>query len=65
MQEQIWTPLVMYCVNCSHQVIGYRNKDGKVKIQCPKCGVKYVSQKKGRRHEQIDVYAPEGQVALS
>lgn len=65
MQTQEWKPAVMYCVNCAEKIVGYRNADGKVKVECPRCGVKYVSQRKSRRHEQIDVYAPVGQVALN
>ena len=65
MQEQEWKCAVLFCVNCAEKIIGFRNKEGKVKVECPKCGARYVSQKKGRRHEQIDVYAPVGQAALN
>jgi len=64
MTEQEWKPAYMYCMNCAEKVVGFRNKEGKVKIECPKCGVKYVSQRKSRRHETIDVYAPAQQEML-
>ncbi len=63
MKKEIWTPFEMFCPNCAEHLYAVRNEEGRVKVQCPRCGVKYVSQLKGRRHEQIDMYAPAGQVA--
>ncbi len=55
---------VMYCVNCAEKVVGCRDKDGRAKIICHRCGAQYVSKRMGRRHDRIDVYAPIGQVAI-
>ncbi len=37
-----WTPVARYCSNCGRKIIGYRNKDGLLKMQCPYCKVCYV-----------------------
>ena len=44
------------------KIIGYRNKDGLLKMQCPYCRVVYVSRKMSRRKEVVEVTAPQGQV---
>lgn len=35
MQTKDWKPAVMYCVNCAEKIVGYRNVEGKVKVECP------------------------------
>lgn len=55
-----WTPVAMYCSNCGHLIYGYRNEEGKIKYECSKCKVIAIRIQKGRRHDRIDVYAPEG-----
>ena len=57
-----WTPIPMYCSNCGELLYGYRNDEGKIKYECKRCGTVAVRVQKGRRHDKIDLYAPEGQV---
>ena len=52
----------MYCSNCGALLYGYRNDEGKIKYECKRCGTVAVRVQKGRRHDKIDLYAPEGQV---
>ena len=49
------------CNNCFGKVEGYRNETGLIRFQCGKCGTTMVSKVIGRRHVQLDVYAPQGQ----
>ncbi len=49
------------CNNCFEKIIGFRDETGLLKYQCPKCGTVTVSKVVGRRHIQLDVYAPKGQ----
>ena len=60
-----WKLAMMYCPNCGHLVMGYRNEDGIAKMECPVCKLCMVSKQKSRRHETLDIYAPVGQVALN
>lgn len=54
-------PIAMVCNNCFRQHIGIRDETGLIKFQCPRCGSVTVSRVMGRRHVQIDLYAPKGQ----
>lgn len=56
MQE--WKPIIRHCRNCGAKMVGFKNKDGVIKVQCPKCGVCSVSKMIDRRHERCDTYAP-------
>ena len=56
------TTIPMYCSNCGELLYGYRNDEGKIKYECKRCGTVAVRVQKGRRHDKIDLYAPEGQV---
>lgn len=49
------------CNNCLRQTIGYRDENGMIKYQCPRCGAVNISKVMGRRHIQFDLYAPSGQ----
>lgn len=40
-----WTPTARYCSNCGKKIIGYRNSEGMLKVQCQYCGVLYVSKR--------------------
>ena len=62
--DNTWKPMVMYCNNCAQKLIGFANGTGTVKYECPRCQCKLISKPKGRRHTQIDIFAPQGQVAL-
>lgn len=50
----------MYCSNCGHLNYGYTNEEGKTKYKCEKCGCVAVRIRKGRRHDHIDLFAPDG-----
>ena len=56
-----WTPTARYCSNCGKKIIGYRNGEGMLKVQCQYCGVLYVSKRINRRKERVEIIAPEGQ----
>ena len=55
------TPVFGFCRNCGHKIMGFRNKDGLMKMECPYCHTRYVSKEKSRRHIVEDIYAPSGQ----
>lgn len=59
------TPVKFRCVNCNYESIGYQSEDGLIKFKCPRCGSVTISKMMTRRHIRLDVYAPEGQVALN
>ena len=49
------------CNNCFRKTMGIRDETGRIKYKCSKCGTVTVSKVMGRRHVQIDMYAPQGQ----
>lgn len=49
------------CNNCFQQTMGIRDENGIIKYQCSRCGAKNISKVMGRRHIQLDMYAPNGQ----
>ena len=59
-----WKPMIMYCNNCSQKLVGYMNDEGITKYECPRCQCSLVSKQMGRRHTQVDIYAPTEQVAI-
>ena len=48
-----------YCPNCKTEVCGLKNKKDQIKAKCEMCGVQMVRKSIGRRHLQIDIYAPD------
>lgn len=58
------SPVVAECFNCHHKQIALRTKDGTTKMKCEYCGAVSISKIKSRRHLQLDIYAPKGQVLL-
>ncbi len=52
------------CNNCFQETLGLRDESGVIKFKCPKCGTLTVSKVMSRRHVQIDMYAPQGQVVI-
>ncbi len=56
-----WTIYSWYCPNCKTEVGGLKNKKNQIKVKCEKCGVEMVRTLVGRRHDQIDIYAPRGE----
>ena len=57
-------PVVAECFNCHHKQVALRTPDGLTKMKCGYCGAVSVSKVKSRRHLQVDIYAPKGQVLL-
>ncbi len=55
---------VRYCRNCGQKIIGYRDEDGMLRLKCPRCNAVSVSRKVTRRHEDVQEYAPPGQVII-
>ena len=37
-----WTPISWHCANCGTIVVGYRNAQGAIKVQCNRCRVVMV-----------------------
>ncbi|MFR6055451.1 MAG: hypothetical protein ACLUHK_02360 [Eubacteriales bacterium] len=60
MGEQ-WIPTVRYCLHCGKKLVGYMDKDGKVKMRCAHCSASIVSKRIGRRHETLDVFRPKSE----
>ena len=58
-------PVLGYCRNCGRKIIGYRNSEGVLKVECPLCHTRYVSVEKSRRHIVEDIYAPPGEEIVS
>lgn len=59
------TPVYGYCRNCGQKIFGYRNADGLLKVECPRCHTRYVSKEKSRRHIIEDIYAPTGEEIIN
>jgi len=59
-----WTIYSWYCPNCKNEVAGLKNDKNQIRVKCGMCGVEMVRTVKGRRHDVIDLYAPEGQERL-
>ncbi len=59
-----WTIYSWYCPNCKNEVAGLKNDKNQIRVKCGRCGVEMVRTVKGRRHDVIDLYAPEGQERL-
>lgn len=52
------------CNNCKDEIDGLQDEQGVTRIQCPKCGTVTVSKVMSRRHVQLNIFAPKGQVLL-
>lgn len=59
-----WKPFIWYCVNCGTKVIGFRNENNSIKVECPTCKTVMFRTEKGKRHDTFDVYAPKNQVHI-
>ena len=59
-----YTPVVIMCNNCFHQLEAWKTPDGLIKKKCPYCGAVSITKQKSRRVVGIEVHAPEGQVVL-
>jgi len=54
-----WTIYSWYCPNCKNEVAGLKNEKNQIKVKCKVCGARMVRTLKGRRHDVIDIYAPD------
>ncbi len=61
-EEDTWKALSWYCPNCGTLVHGFRDKKGKVNVECGTCHSVMVRTLIGIRHDSIDLYAPRGQM---
>lgn len=50
------------CPNCGTVETGCRDEHGVLRLTCRCCGTYLVSRPRGRRHENMDVYAPKGEM---
>lgn len=57
-------PVEMECPNCHHKTVVWRDSEGRAKWVCPRCRATTVSKVMSRRHVQLDIYAPEGEVLV-
>ena len=57
--------VALKCFNCNHQEIAWKDETGMIRFVCPHCGTITISKEKSRRHIQIDMYAPKGEVLQS
>lgn len=64
-QSNAWIPFSWHCPNCGAIVMGYQNDKGTIRIECARCGTVMVRSFKGRRHDTIDLYAPNGQERMA
>ena len=65
MSKKEWIQATVHCPNCGEIVTGYRDKAGCAKMQCINCQANVVAKQMSRRHERIDLFAPNGQIALN
>lgn len=56
-----WTIYTWYCLNCKAEVAGLKNRKNQIQVICSTCGTKMTRTIMGRRHDVIDVYAPDGE----
>jgi predicted nucleic acid-binding Zn ribbon protein len=56
-----WTIYSWYCPNCKNEVAGLKNKNNQIRVKCDKCGAEMIRTLKGRRHDVIHIYAPDGE----
>ncbi|MBE5757270.1 MAG: hypothetical protein E7372_05740 [Clostridiales bacterium] len=64
MQKGNTTVVFGYCRNCGQKILGYRDANGLLKVECPICKTRYVSREMSRRHIVEDIYAPLGEEIL-
>jgi hypothetical protein len=53
-----WQRYTFFCSYCGNRLLGYKNAKGLIKIECERCHSVSIRKHIGRRHNQIDVYAP-------
>ena len=56
-----WTIYSWYCPNCKCEVAGLKNQKNQIRVKCSGCGAEMVRTIVSRRHDVIDVYAPNGE----
>lgn len=56
-----WRIYTWYCPNCKEEVAGLKNKKNQIRVKCKKCGAEMIRTIVGRRHDVIDIYAPNGE----
>ncbi len=52
--KDTWYPFSWYCPNCGTQLIGFKNAEGMIKVECKRCLAVSVRKVMGRRHNRID-----------
>ncbi len=64
MQNTDCKPVETECPNCHQKILAWRDPNGVAKWVCPRCRTKTVSKVMGRRHINLDIIGPEGQVLI-
>lgn len=54
-----WKIVSWYCPNCGQLIGGIPNAEGKIKTSCCKCKTEMVFRNKGRRHDTLELFAPQ------
>ena len=54
-----WTIYSWYCSNCKNKVAGLMNKNNQIKVKCDMCGAVMIRTKVSRRHDVIEIFAPQ------
>ena len=63
--KESWVPFAWFCPNCGTKLTGYKNAEGVIKVECVTCHTVSVRRIMNRRHNRIDLYAPEGQETIT
>lgn len=56
------TPVTMYCPNCGHKVIGYKDESGGIRIQCDKCKVVLFGKHRKAKKETVIRVIPDNRI---
>lgn len=57
--------LILSVSTATIKKLHWKDETGMIRFLCPNCGTVTVSKEKSRRHIQIDMYAPKGEVLRS
>lgn len=58
-KQDNWKIVSWYCPNCGQLIGGIPNAEGKIKTSCGKCKTEMVLKNKGRRHDTLELFAPQ------
>ena len=59
--REYWNIYSWYCPNSKREGAGLKNKTNQIRVKCSRCGAEMIRTIIGRRHDVIDIYAPDGE----